>query len=71
MENNQESKQQIFRVYYSFGKPNAKGKYQTDYVKVTAADHKEAREKAKQMGVNERRKVVKWFNVLNLDKDQK
>lgn len=68
---NQETKDQIFRVYFSYGKANSKGKYQKGFVKVTATSHKEAREKAIEMGPSERIKVLKWNNVMLLDKDQK
>ena len=54
-----QSKNQIFRVYYSHGKADSKGKYQKGYVKVTATSHKEARDKAIEMGPNERIKVIK------------
>lgn len=67
---NQEVISQIFRVYFSYGKTNSKGKYQKGFVKVTAKSHKEAREKAIEMGPSERIKVVKWNNAMLLDKDQ-
>jgi len=68
---NQELKDQIFRVYFSHGKADSNGKYQKGFVKVTATSHKEARDKAIEMGPSERIKVVKWNNAMVLDKDQK
>ena len=65
-----ELKDQIFRVYFYHGKADGKGKYQKGYVKVTATNQKEARDKAIKMGPNEGIKVVKWNNAMVLDKDQ-
>lgn len=70
MENHkQETKpeKKIFRVYYDYG--NEKSKY-TGHVKVTATSHKEARDLAIKRGVGLNRNVLKWKNVLVLDKDQ-
>lgn len=70
MENqNQEAKpeKKIFRVYYDYKIGESKS---TDHVKVTAISHKEARDLAIKRGVGLNRDVLKWKNVIALDKDQ-
>jgi hypothetical protein len=62
-------KTEIYRVYYSYGQPDRKGQYQKAYKKVSAISHKEARQKAIESGVDEKRQLHKWYNVLKLKKD--
>lgn len=67
---NSEAKNEIYRIYYDYGKPDAKGKHATAYKLVTAASHSEARANAIKTGPGEGRQVVKWKNVVKYDSDQ-